>query len=183
MKRCLIPLLALLMVILQTTVMPYLAIGEAAPDLVFLLVVFLAVQRSSTLGIWTAFGAGLLQDIAAGSPLGLNAVLLTSLAYLAGQVHRKLFKDNVSAQVLIVVLFTWLHQFLVFFWLNTVMATSFGLGKWILRAFGMSIFHAVLAPGLFYWWRRWIRGENIYRYLITGRKDQGARWSRLRRIG
>ncbi len=183
MKHCLLPLLALLMVILQTTVMPYLAIGEAAPDLVFLLVVFLAMQRSTTVGIWTAFGAGLLQDIAAGGPLGLNAVLLIGLAYLAGQARRKLFKDNVAAQVFIVVMFTWLHQFLAFFWMNTVMATTFGLEKWALRAFGMSIFHAVLAPGLFSWWRRWIKGENIYRFLITGRKEQGARWSRLRRMG
>jgi len=182
MDRILVLLLALLAVVLQTTLVPNLTVAGIAPDLVFLLVIFLALQRLTTLGIWTAFCVGLLQDIAGGGILGLNALLLLGLAYLAVYLRRKFFQENFISQILIVVLFTFLHQFLAFFWMNTLLETSFELRQWIIRALGMGLYHAIIAPVIFKGLQRLIRNDEIARNLINSRR--GRSWfSGMRRMG
>jgi rod shape-determining protein MreD len=165
-EHLLIPLLALVAVVLQTTVISQIAVGGVGPDLVFLMVLFFALQRDTTLGLWTAFGLGLLQDIAGGGPLGLNAMILLCVAYAIGYVRRHFFKENVSAQVLMILIFTLFQQFLFFFWLNTLLGTSFRFQAWIGRALVMSAYHVILGPLLFRMLSRWIRGEDVYKHLV-----------------
>ncbi len=169
-------------VVLQTTWMHLLAIGGAAPDLVFLLVVFFVLQRRTSLGIWAAFVLGLCQDVASGVPLGFNASILLAVAYLVGLLRAKLFKENTTAQVLILVVLTFTHQFLVFYWMNTILDAPFGLGRWAARAAVMSVYHVLLGPLLFRILGQWIPGEDVYQHLITSR-ELDSRRLRLRRLG
>jgi rod shape-determining protein MreD len=169
-------------VVLQTTWVPLLAVGGAAPDLVFLLVIFFVLQRRTTLGIWSAFLLGLCQDVAGGTPLGFHALILLAVAFLVGLLRTKLFKENTTAQVLILVVLTFAQQFLVFYWLNTLLGASLGLGRWAARAGSMSIYHVVLGPLLFRLLGRWIPGEDVYRHLIT-RRELDSRRLRLRHLG
>lgn len=179
--RVLLPLLAFAAVLLQTTLLPVFFGFGGAPDLVFLLVVFLAMQRETTLGVWSAFWMGLLQDLAGGGPLGLNALILLAVAYGVGRLRTTLFKENLPAQILILVLLTALQQFLMFYWMNTVLGNDFGLGAWAGRAASMCLFHALLGPLLFRVLGRWIPGENVYQNLIAGRERRGPR-PRSRRL-
>jgi len=182
MDRFLIPVTAILAVVLQTTLVPAVAYNGAAPDLAFLLVVFFSLQRRTTLGIWAAFWAGLMQDVAGGGPLGLNASILLGTAYLVGLLRTKFFKENLSAQVVILVLLTFAHQFLMFFWMNTILDVGYRLSTWTSRALIMSLYHALLGPLLFKGLGRWIRGEDVYQNLITSR-ERDSRRLRLRRLG
>lgn len=173
MAHLLIPVLAVAAVVLQTTLVPQIGSVGAAPDLIFLMVMFFALQRETTLGLWTAFGLGLLQDIACGGPLGMNALALLCLAFLIGYLRRQLFKENISAQVLMLLLLTFLHQFLVFFWMNTVLDTGYPFGEWVRRALVMSLYHIVLGPLVFRFLGRWVRGEDITKRVIQLRKPYG----------
>lgn len=181
MDRFLIPLTVLLCAILQTTVVPAVAAAGAAPDLVFLLVVFFSLQRRTTLGLWTAFWAGMLQDAGGGGPLGLNASILLGISYLVGLLRTKLFKENLSAQVAITVLLTFIHQFLMFYWMNTILDAEYSLGAWTGRALIMSLYHAVLGPLLYKGLGNWIRGEDVYQNLIGGRNLESH--FRLKHLG
>jgi rod shape-determining protein MreD len=172
MDKIFIPLLAMVVVVLQTTLIPQIAIAGIAPDLIFLFVIFLALQRQTTIGIWFAFCLGLLQDISGGGILGLNALLLLGLAYLALYLRQKFFQENFISQILIILLFTILHQFLAFFWLNTLLHTQFVFGQCITRALGMSLYHAVVGPVVFVGLRQFIRNDELHRNLI---KTSGGR--------
>jgi rod shape-determining protein MreD len=168
--------MGLLAVLLQTTLVPALPGAGAYLDLVFLLVVFFALQRGTTLGVWMGFTLGLVQDAAGGGPLGLNATALLGVAYLVGLMRARLFKENYPAQVLIVVALTFFHQFLMFYWLNTVMDASFGVGDWLHRSFVMGFFHGLAGPFLFRWLATWIAGDDVYQHLIAGDSQSRRRF-------
>ncbi|NTV52266.1 MAG: rod shape-determining protein MreD [Candidatus Firestonebacteria bacterium] len=176
MERLGIVALALLAVVVQTTLMPGFPGAGALMDLVLLLVIFFALQRGTTLGIWMGFVLGLIQDAAGGGPLGLNAVALLGVAYLVGLMRARLFKENYPAQVMVVVALTFFHQFLMFYWLNTVMDASFGIGDWLRRALIMSCSHALVGPFLFHWLATWIAGDDVYQHLIAGDSQSRRRF-------
>lgn len=173
-------LLVLAAVLLQASVLPVWVPTGSSPDLALLLVVFFALQRQTTLGLWTGLWLGLLQDTAGGGPLGLNAALLVGVAYLSGILRAKLFKEHISAQVAIVVLMTGAHQLAMFYWLNTVWHAAYPLGVWLYRVLVMSATHALLAPFLFHVLARLVPGEDVYQHLV-GERDRTASRLRLRR--
>ncbi len=169
MEKIWIPLLAFLAVLLQTTVLYSWRIAGLAPDLVFLVVIFLALQKPNTVGLWIAFAVGLFEDVAGGGPLGMNALVLVGLAYLVGHLRKQFFKENYTSQMLIVLIFTMAHQFLMFFWMNTMMNMQFPLFSWVGRALLLSLIHALLAPALFSWLSRMVPGDDIYKHLVSQR--------------
>lgn len=177
MEPLLIVALMLLASVLQTTWAYSLNCCGAAPDLVLLLVLFLAMQRQTTLGLWSAFILGLLQDMGGGNPLGLNALVLLAVAYLVSRVRTKLFKENLSAQLVIVVGMTWAYQFGTFYTVNALWHDAHTLGQWASRSLTMSIYNACLGPLFFKGLARLVRGEDVYQHLIATRsKPAPNRW-------
>ncbi|MGD9956199.1 MAG: rod shape-determining protein MreD [Candidatus Nanopelagicales bacterium] len=82
----LMALLVLTAVIVQLTVLPLLGLPGATPDLVAVTVVGLGLVGGPVRGTIAGFGAGLLLDLLppADGLLGLTAVLLVTIGYLAG---------------------------------------------------------------------------------------------------
>jgi rod shape-determining protein MreD len=179
-ERIGIVLVALVAVVAQTTLIPVLTVTGVAPDLVFLLVVFFALQRGTTLGLWMGFSLGVLQDVAGGGPLGLNGLILLGVAYLVGRLRTRLFKENLPAQILIVLILTWFHQFLMFFCMNTVLEAEFTVRDWLHRSLIMGLYHALIGPLLYRWLATWIQGDDVYRHLIAG--DAQSRRKVLKRF-
>jgi rod shape-determining protein MreD len=180
MERLWIVVLVVAAAVLQTSLLPVWLPTGAAPDLALLLVVFLALQRRTTLGLWSGFWLGLLQDAAGGAPLGLNATVLVGVAYLAGMLRTKLFKEHASAQVAIVVLMTGVQQLTMFYWLNTLWHADHSFGTWVHRVLVMTAYHAVLAPFLFQALARLIPGEDVYQHLV-GERERRVQRLHLRR--
>lgn len=72
-------------VLLQVTVLPLIAGGGFAPDLVLVLVAVLALERGPRTALFVAGGGGLLADLSATLvPLGTSMLVLGSVAYLLG---------------------------------------------------------------------------------------------------
>jgi len=152
----LLALITLLTVVLQTTWVAALSLKGIGPDLVLLWVLYVALRRQTTLGLWVAFGAGLLQDIAAGGQLGFNAFVLVGVAYAALYQRRRFVQENFVSQLLIVLGITWLHQLLAFFWLNTLLGIHLPFGVWLGRVAGLSVFQALLGPWVYHGVDQWL---------------------------
>jgi rod shape-determining protein MreD len=174
MEKLAIALVLVAVAVIQSTWLFPMHIMGATPDLVFLLVIFLALHRSSTVGLWAGFFGGVLQDVAGGVPLGFNALLLSLLAYFAGYLRKKFFEEQFPAQVLMVIFFTTVHQALAFFWLNTFVETHFSLLVLLQRALFLCLWHAILGPLAFWVMKKIFKGHDPARSAPGGRAVQAG---------
>jgi rod shape-determining protein MreD len=68
----------------QTTIGPLMGVLGVAPDLVLIVVVCWAVVMGSQEGMMVGALGGLLLDLMSGAPLGMHALVLALIGYLAG---------------------------------------------------------------------------------------------------
>jgi rod shape-determining protein MreD len=97
-------IIALLAVVVQTTVLPIARVGRGAPDLLLIICVYLGLHQHSVLGALGAFALGYLQDAFSGGIIGLNAFgmcLVFTVVYLTS---RRLWVDNALSKVVVVFL-------------------------------------------------------------------------------
>jgi rod shape-determining protein MreD len=81
--------ISLLIILLQSTLIPFVAIGTIVPDLVLLWIVFLAVTRGQIAATSAGFFLGLVMDLMSGNQgmLGLFALTKTVSGFLAGYAY------------------------------------------------------------------------------------------------
>jgi rod shape-determining protein MreD len=77
-------LLAALFLVLQVTLFPSLFSGYFKPELLLILVVYLSLHESFAIGSGLAYALGLLQDVFAGSALGLYGLAFLA-TFMAGR--------------------------------------------------------------------------------------------------
>ena len=77
----LVVVIVIVAVAVQTTVFNRIRLFDAAPALVLLVVLAYARYLPAEYALLTGFGAGLFQDLLAETPLGLWALVMTSVAY------------------------------------------------------------------------------------------------------
>lgn len=77
-------LFLLAIVLLQTTVMPYLRVGDVVPELALVATVAIAYRQGPELGAGFGFASGLATDLFLQTPLGLSALAFSLTGYLIG---------------------------------------------------------------------------------------------------
>ena len=84
-------LLSLLFILLQTTLIKYLAIGTIAPDILLLWIVYLAIREGQMAGTTAGFFIGLVLDLLSGKDgmLGLAALSKTVGGFCAGYFYNE----------------------------------------------------------------------------------------------
>lgn len=82
-------LLFAVVILVQMTIAPKIAIFGIYPDLVMISLVFLAVEHGRTAGIWGGFFVGLFIDVFSTGLLGINALAKTILGGVTGLMERK----------------------------------------------------------------------------------------------
>ena len=82
--------LALLLVILQTSVLSQLSLFGATPDIAPLVVVSVGLLAGPTAGAVTGFGFGLLVDLALLQTLGVSSLVLLTVGWFAGRAKEVL---------------------------------------------------------------------------------------------
>lgn len=109
--------IAVVLLLLQTTFIPYVALGGYVPDLFLPWLVILALRRGQMEVTVTGFAVGLLQDTVATRFFGLAALSKTVACFIAGYF----FNENTTAQTLgsyryvfMVVLCSFIHDLLFF---------------------------------------------------------------------
>lgn len=91
-RALVLPLLVVLAVVLQVTVLARLPLPGAAPDLVLAVVVAVGLLEGTRTGMLTGFACGLLSDLAGDAELGRLALVHVVVGYLAG-----LLQDDVGS--------------------------------------------------------------------------------------
>ncbi|HTY37676.1 MAG TPA: rod shape-determining protein MreD [Bacteroidota bacterium] len=89
-------LVALALLLLQTTFLPLVSIGGFVPDVFLIWVVYVAVRRGQIEATITGFIVGLLQDAVSMQFFGLSALTKTIAGFVAGYF----FNDNSTEQTL-----------------------------------------------------------------------------------
>lgn len=77
--------------LIQSTLVPYISVGKAMPDLVLILIATYSFLEGPTPGGFAGFSGGVLQDLLLVRSFGLNILSKTVIGYLAGLVERNLF--------------------------------------------------------------------------------------------
>jgi rod shape-determining protein MreD len=89
-------LVALALLLLQTTFIPYLSIGGFIPDVFLIWVVYVAIRHGQMEATVTGFVVGLLQDALSMQFFGLSALTKTIAGFVAGYF----FNENSTEQTL-----------------------------------------------------------------------------------
>lgn len=88
--------------VLQVAVAPQLAIADAVPNFMLLVVVTLALVEGSSAGAAAGFVAGLTFDMLGSGPIGPAALVLTVVGYLAGSLSANMFAEGWRLPVTVV---------------------------------------------------------------------------------
>jgi rod shape-determining protein MreD len=86
----------LVLLIVQTTFIPYIAVSSYLPDILLLWIVYVALTRGQVEATMQGFFIGALQDVTATKFLGLAALAKTVSGFAAGYF----FNDNTTEQML-----------------------------------------------------------------------------------
>lgn len=123
-----------LALILQTTWLHHLQIGDVVPDLVLLVVVFIALLRGQFEATILGFLVGLCQDAYAPLDLGLNALANALVGFAVGVGRGGIMADAVQVQVAALVAAVLVHDLIYFVGSG---ATSVGDVPYLMLRFGL----------------------------------------------
>ena len=153
-------------ILLQTTVFSWLKLWGVKPDLVFIVVLYVAFWKGSARAAAVGFTGGIIEDIASGGLLGPNAFAKLVVGILFGISRRRFYVESLRLQVITAFLGTFLSQ-LIFFLLMRICGEEMSLSslKILLPVAG---YNAILAPFVF----RCLRKIVKERYDKT-KPDQG----------
>jgi len=141
-------LLLVLAFVLQTTWVRFLEISELKPDLILLVLIYVALRASPPEATLLGFGIGFIQDIYMPTDLGLNALAKTIIGFAVSYGRTGIMADNIQVQLALVCGGVLVHDLIYylgctgialvdvpFFWLR------YGLG----RALYTCLFGAILS--------------------------------------
>ena len=80
--------------VLQATIVDFIAIFGITPDLIMMFAIFIGFLNGQREGAFFGFACGLAMDLFGGSYIGLNAVVMMTAGLLAGVCGKRLYKEN-----------------------------------------------------------------------------------------
>lgn len=107
-------LVLLVVLILQVTLAHRIAIAGVRPDLLVAFVVYFAWMRGPISGVAGGFTVGLLQDVDAPGPLGLNAFAKTVVGFLVAKAGFRVHRSNVGVRFIFFLFAMLVHDVIYF---------------------------------------------------------------------
>ena len=136
-------------IVLQSTLLHWVAIRGVIPDLGLIILVFVAIRRGSMTAQLSGFATGVVEDVLSLSPLGFHAFVRTVVGFLYGLTVGSIFVDPILMPVVLTIIAT----------LFKALISSLLVSFLAIPAEGFSVFtgplwiemgyNAVLAPFLF----------------------------------
>lgn len=128
-----------LVTILQTSLYKPISWNGIKPDFFLLVIIYLNLFPSDYRGDWSGFGAGLIEDILSGGPLGSATLSKTLSAYGAFLMGKQVVLDNPFVQLVIVFIVSLLEGFIRFLVLDYLRFVDIGI----------SVFPEIILPQAF----------------------------------
>jgi len=145
-----VALVACVGLLLQSTAFQLLPFEHAAPDVLLVVNVYLALHFHSVGGVAGAFLLGYAQDSASGSPAGLNACGMLVVFVLVYLTCRRLWVDNAVSKVVLVFLAS-LVKTIVVVSLLTLFTSAAGSWRGLpLLLLSHAVLAALVAPPVFW---------------------------------
>lgn len=154
-------MLGFFLFILQTTLLDNLTVLGAKPDLVVVLVVFVAFHHSYLPGAVLAFVFGYLVDLYSSGPLGLNIMGKVLIHYFAFVAVRTVFLNSILLQVITVIIAVLGEGILLFFLRKFVGLPSGPYISFFSFILLKGAYTGMLAPAIFLGIRSLYRGRQI----------------------
>ena len=107
-------LVLLVALVLQSTLLYRIDIAGAHPDLLVAFVVYLAWMRGPVVGTIAGFSVGLLQDLDASVPLGLNAFAKCLVGFLVAKAGFRVHRSNAGVRFAFFFLAMLVHDVIYF---------------------------------------------------------------------
>lgn len=82
-------LVALLLSVANALFIEFIEIGGLTPDLLLILVVWIALSEGQFVGLFFGFGIGILFDLTTNDVIGTNALAKTVVAFIAGYFYKE----------------------------------------------------------------------------------------------
>ena len=114
MRPVIMGVLILINFVVQTSVLPHMAVFGVTPDTALIFIVSYGVLRGDVEGAIFGFSAGLMQDIFFGGPIGMFALFGLLIGYVSGKPFRDFFKDNYFLPFFIVLIAVLFQQFMIY---------------------------------------------------------------------
>ena len=149
-----IGLATVVMLILQSAILPLTGIGPALPDLMLVVCVYLGLHVHSPAGAGGAFAIGYAEDSRSGCLLGLNAFAMCGVFATVYVASRRLWVDRVLSQLVLVFIAS-LEKIAIVVVLVAIFSSLEGLWRTMARyVFLEAMLAAALAPPVFAFLRR-----------------------------
>jgi rod shape-determining protein MreD len=124
--------------LLQSTVLFRMEIAGVRPDLLVAFVVYLGWMRGPIAGTAGGFAIGLIQDLDAPGPLGLNALCKSLVGFLVAKAGFRVHRSNLGVRFAFFFLAMLLHDVIYF-----AVETSGNLGAFFLQMFRFGLPSAI----------------------------------------
>lgn len=135
--------------IFQSTLLHWINIGDAAPDLYFSLVIFYSFITDVKQNAITSWITGLSKDVFSSGNLGINSIFFVAVGLLIWSIRGVLFKGHIITQVLITFIFSILYNILYASYI-VVSFHSFHFLTSLREIFICSLYTAMIIPILFW---------------------------------
>ena len=99
--------------LLQSTVLRFVAIGGVKPDLSLIILIFIASRTGSMIGQISGFAAGMLQDLISYPPLGFYALIRTIIGAIYGKLQGAFIVDSLFVPILLALAATLMKGILI----------------------------------------------------------------------
>lgn len=100
----------LICMVLQTTIMPEVAISGIMPDLIIITLFLLSIKHGQLAGIYTGFIVGLFMDVYSPSLLGQNALALTVIGFIFGFFEEKVMRVDSIMKIFLLIIGLFIHD-------------------------------------------------------------------------
>ena len=108
----------LLLAVVHLTLLDFISVGGLTPDLILILCVWVTLYEGPFIGLFVAFGSGLLLDIVSLDVIGTNALAKVTVAFIAGYFYKEGDAEKTIGSykfLLIVMLSSFVHNIIYFF--------------------------------------------------------------------
>jgi rod shape-determining protein MreD len=136
-------------IVLQSTLLRYVAIGGVKPDLSLVILVFIAIRTGKLFGQYAGFAAGIVEDFISLPPLGYYALIRTVIGFLYGLLQGAFYINALFMPILLVVAAT-LIKGLLGFLISLIFSISAGSVAFFGANFWVEVgYNALIAPFCF----------------------------------
>ena len=136
-------------VLLQSTVLPKIAIRGVKPDLTLVILIFVSLRRGAMTGQLAGFAAGLAEDVVSLAPLGFHALLRSVVGFVYGLFLGNVFVDPLLMPLLFVLAGTLVKGVLSGLLVVVFEASAHGFAAFAGPFWIELLYNAVLAPFVF----------------------------------